>query len=135
MPTIGRVPTEYQEQVAVMHWVRLNKPARPNLALLIHVPNGGLRNYTVAAKLKAEGVKSGFPDLFLPVPRGAYHGLMIEMKRVTGGTVSKAQWWWIHELTGKGYYAVICKGAAEAIRVIERYLDLESGTYIKEESC
>jgi hypothetical protein len=45
------------------------------------VPNGGLRNKVQAAKLKAEGVKPGVPDVFLPYPCGQYAGLWLEFKK------------------------------------------------------
>ena len=32
-------------------------------------------------RLRAEGLKSGVPDLCLPSAHGEYHGLYIEMKR------------------------------------------------------
>jgi len=49
---------------------------------------------SVAAKLKAEGATSGVPDLYVPQWR-----LWIEMKRSTGGRLSKAQIDWIDYLT------------------------------------
>lgn len=54
------------------------------------VPNGGSRGDTQksrqirGATLKAEGVRDGVADCFLPVARYPYHGLYIEMKTPTG---------------------------------------------------
>jgi len=121
-PTAGTIPTESQEQRAVMQWAEVCKGMCPELALLVHIPNGGLRDPIVAVKLKREGVKKGFPDLFLPVPRGQYHGLMIELKRVKGGVVKPEQKQWLDHLNAQGYRAVVCKGADEAIKEIENYL-------------
>ena len=39
-------------------------------ALLYAVPNGGYRNAREAARFKAEGVRSGVPDLCLAVSNG-----------------------------------------------------------------
>ena len=68
--------SESQEQQALFEWAELSKRCFPELELLFHVPNGGARSKATAGRLKAEGVKPGVPDLCLPVPRGAYHGLL-----------------------------------------------------------
>ena len=80
----GLNPTEAQEQSALVRWAELMRPRFPELVLLAHVPNEGLRSPVTGARLKVQGMKRGFPDLILPVPRGEYHGLFIEMKRVKG---------------------------------------------------
>jgi hypothetical protein len=59
----------------------------------------------------------------LPVARGGYHGLFIEMKRQKGGTVSPTQRDWIEYLLAQGYQAVVCRGFDAAREVIEQYLD------------
>ena len=87
-----------------------------------HIPNGGSRNRIEAHNLKLQGVKAGVPDICLPVPCGDYHGLYIELKRTKGGIVSDAQKEWIEMLNGRGYLAVVAKGATEAIKVITEYL-------------
>lgn len=69
------VPTEAEEQIALFEWATLQSGRFPELALLYHVPNGGSRNKIEAARLRAQGVKSGVPDLCLPVARGANENL------------------------------------------------------------
>lgn len=76
--------TEHEEQKALIEWSAWMSNARPELSLMFAVPNGGDRHPAVAAKLKAEGVKAGVPDIFLPVPRNGYHGLFIELKELKG---------------------------------------------------
>lgn len=115
-------PTEAAEQMLVFQWAEWQMGRFPELALLHHIPNGGSRNYVEAARLKAQGVKPGVPDLCLPVARGQYHGLYIEMKRQRGGRVSDEQKEWIAALTAQGYRTAVCKGAEEAIREITQYL-------------
>lgn len=44
----------------------------PALALMHAIPNGGMRDPVTAGKLKAEGVKAGVLDTFLPVPKIYY---------------------------------------------------------------
>ena len=116
-------PTEEQEQAAIFEWAELMKPQLPELALLFHVPNGGLRSKPEAVRMKKTGVKPGVPDLCLPVPRGESHGLFIELKRRHGGKVSPDQKAWIEALTDQGYYAEVCRGAEEACDLIIAYLE------------
>ena len=68
-------------------------------------------------------MKRGVPDLCLPVPRGQYHGLYIEMKAETGRT-SPEQDWWGERLLGQGYMWEVCHGWQSAVRVLEWYLSL-----------
>lgn len=116
-------PTELQSQIAVMEWAFIAKGRYPSLALLMHIPNGGSRDPIEAARLKAAGVKRGVPDLFLPVPRGPYHGLFVEMKSEQG-RMSPEQQAWIAALSECGYRAVICVGAESAIGAIQDYLEI-----------
>ena len=118
----SNIPTEEQEQIAIMEWAELSQSRYPDLQWLYHVPNGGLRSKRTAARLKAAGVKSGVPDLCLPVPRKGYHGLYIELKRIKGGRTSPDQDRWIESLTDNGYFCEVCRGAESTIRVIKWYL-------------
>ncbi|MCK5602555.1 VRR-NUC domain-containing protein [Candidatus Pacearchaeota archaeon] len=89
------------------------------------IPNGGLRNKVVAAKLKREGVKAGVPDVCLPVRSqcGTYIGLYIEMK-AKGGRVRSNQKDWLEALAVAGHKTVVCWNWTEARTVIEQYLDI-----------
>lgn len=114
------IATESQEQAALFKWAEL---ARINL--LFHIPNGGRRDIITASRLKAEGVKAGVPDLFLPVPCGGYHGLFIELKTVAG-TTSESQERWLEALNEQGYKAVVCRGWLDAADTIKQYLNLKT---------
>ena len=116
------VPLEDAEQRVIFQWAAMETAACPELGLLYAIPNGGKRAIKTAIALKAQGVKSGVPDMCLPVARNGYHGLYIELKRQKGGTVSETQKSWITALAGQGYKAVVCKGAEEAIGTIKNYL-------------
>ena len=115
--------TEADEQETLVEWARVQEGKWPELKLLHHIPNGGSRNKAEAARLQGQGVKPGVPDLCLPVARGGYHGLYIEMKRRKGGKVSSEQESWLDALRGQGYKAVICWGWEDAKNVIEGYLN------------
>ena len=116
------IPTESVEQQTLFRWAKMASGKWPELELLYHVPNEGKRSYKTAARLKAEGLKSGVPDICLPVPRGGYHGLYIELKRVKNSRVTQDQLDWIEALIAQGYVAVVCRGCDEAIELITRYL-------------
>ena len=118
--------SEHQEQVALFRWADLNKSTYPELTLMIAIPNGGHRHQSVAKKLKAEGVKPGVPDIFLPVARHGYHGLFIELKKPKGrtpaGKPTKTQLEWMQYLTDEEYLAVLCVGWDAAKTTITGYL-------------
>ena len=115
--------TEAQHQALLMKWTQLPsiREQYPELKLLHHIPNGGKRDSIEAKHLKIQGVKSGVPDLCLPVARKNYHGLYIEMKTETGRP-SDNQKWWIEQLNGQRYKAVICHGWEEAKQCLINYL-------------
>ena len=113
--------SEHDEQKALFQWAEIAQLQRPELALMFAIPNGGHRLKAVAGKMKAEGVKPGVPDIFLPVPRQQYHGLFVEMK-TQKGAISKEQHRWIRPLLCKGYQVKVCRGWQAAAEVIEQYL-------------
>ena len=112
---------EAQEQQTLFAWAALSVGKYPELALLYHIPNGGSRNKIEAANLKRQGVKAGVPDICLPVARGGYHGLYIELKAGRNKATEK-QREWLTALEREGYQAVVCYGWEEAKKAIEEYL-------------
>lgn len=71
---------EAEEQEALFVWAEYQSAAHTELKLLYHIPNEGKRSVSYGAALRRQGMKKGVPDLCLPVARGKYHGLYIEMK-------------------------------------------------------
>ncbi len=116
------IPTEDEEQEALFRWLAFASNRQPELRLMIHIPNEGKRSERQGAKMKKIGLRKGVPDLFLPVPKGKYHGLWIEMKRMKGSKTSKEQKEWIEALNRQGYFAAVCLGWLEAKQTIERYM-------------
>lgn len=141
--------SEHSQQTALFAWAALNYRNDERLRLLHAIPNGGTRGDTKQDRrirggmLKAEGVRAGVPDLFLPVPserwypdlsQMPYHGLYIEMKKPaarlkrapkhkwdTGG-VSDDQVIWLNALEAQGYKVVVCYSWYEAANEIKFYL-------------
>ena len=87
---------------------------------IVHIPNEGKRSLSYAARMKRMGLRSGFPDLLVPLARGGYHGLFIEMKYGKNKT-TKEQKEWLERLSAEGYACAVCYNAAEAIKTIEGY--------------
>ena len=120
-----RNDAEHQHQVALFDWARLEAATTPDLDLLYAIPNGGARSAAVGARLKAEGVKAGMPDVHLPVPRGQWASLYIELK-APGGKVAPHQRDMLAALERAGNRAVVCLGWLEARAAITDYLALEA---------
>lgn len=115
---------EEQEQIAVFRWAKMEEQKYPELKLLYHIPNGGHRNKATAGRLKAAGVKRGVPDICLPVPKGNYAGLYIELKAGKNKTTSD-QDYWLEALSKYGYYTTVCYGFEEAVNTITKYINQE----------
>ena len=112
---------EHLEQCALFRWAGYQAKARPELALMFAIPNGGHRHPATAARLKAEGVKAGVPDICLPVAKGEYHGLFIELK-AGRNKPTPTQVQWHARLSYQGYRVTVCWGWEAAREAIEEYL-------------
>ena len=92
---------------------------------LYHLPNGGKRNVREAARFKKMGVRPGVSDYHLPLARGNYHGLWIEMKAPPNGKVQQSQKDWGVAVVDAGHAFCIAYGWEQAKEYIEQYLNLE----------
>ena len=119
---------EHQHQVALFQWAKMMSSKYPELQLLFAIPNesfGSNKWAIIRMKyLKAEGLKPGVPDVFLPVPRGGFHGLFIEMK-VGKRKPTEKQRWWIENLKKQGYKVEVCYSFQEARDLLLEYLGIE----------
>ena len=121
--------TEHSQQVALMIWTNDErvKKVYPELQLLFAIPNGGLRGKAQAGMLKAEGVKAGISDLLLPVKRGKFSGLFIEMKKPKGktpaGKASKEQLAFGDAVMNQGYGFIVCDSWDKARDMLIAYLE------------
>ena len=118
-------PKEGVEQATLMNWAAMREGKYPELRLLFHIPNEGKRSQSTGGRMVKEGLKKGVPDMMLPVARGDYHGLFIEMKRQKGSRVSDEQKKWLAELVGQGYATAICYGWEAASECLVHYLSGE----------
>lgn len=115
-------PTEEVEQIALFRWAEYAKCTLPELSLMYHIPNEGKRSRANGASLCMQGLKSGVPDICLPVAKGGYNALYIEMKRLGGKKPTANQTSWILRLNKGGNLALVCYGWEVAKTVIEKYL-------------
>ena len=124
--------SEHSHQTALFAWAALSVGKYPQLAWMFAIPNGGLRDIRTATNLKAEGVKSGVPDIFLPcyaasIYKVRYAGCFIEMKKEKyrnhkNGGCSEEQIEWIVKLR-ENYYVAVCYSWEEARDVLINYLE------------
>lgn len=114
---------EDTEQENVISWANWHLREYPELKWLHHIPNGGKRNKAEAARFKAQGVKAGVSDLFLPAAHGGYFGLYIEMKYGKNKPTDQ-QKEFIADMQQAGYDARVAYSAQEAIEILQEYLML-----------
>jgi hypothetical protein len=91
------------------------------VAPIYAVPNGGKRNAITATIMKREGVRSGVPDLCLPIKKGKYGALYIEVKTTVGG-MSQNQKNWFELLEKTGNKRVICRSPNEIADAVRAYM-------------
>lgn len=115
---IGVEGTEHHLQVECVKWFRL---AHKKDGIIYAIPNGGLRNRTVAAELKEEGQTNGIPDLHIPVPRKGYASLYIEMKNGKEGRLSNAQIEMMERLRSYGNKVEVVRTLDDFIAVVNDY--------------
>jgi len=129
---VNNTITESQVQKMVFEWAEVC--GKPELKML-NASLNGVRITSPAGQINAkrQGMKAGFPDISLPVPKGKYHGLYIELKREKGGVLSPEQRGWLEALSRYGYQTAVCKGFDETIACIMRYIEL--GPFLVEKYC
>ena len=117
------IPDEAEEQKIVFKWATLNQKKYPKLKKMYHIPNEGKRSKKTGANLKAMGLIPGVSDICLPVPRGKYHGLYIELK-AEDGVPSVRQLEFLSNMREEGYCTAVCYGASQAIEILREYMSL-----------
>jgi hypothetical protein len=130
--------TEEGHQSALFCYAQAAEKTDYRWGMLYSIPNGGKRGAATAARMKATGTKSGFPDIGVAwamgrawdgpaaATRNRYHGLFIELKRPTdigkkAGKLAIAQKYWRDRLQAEGYAVHTCYGWIDAVKTIEAY--------------
>ena len=109
--------SEHNLQVECLRWLRYAHPG----VLCYAIPNGGYRTITTARAMRAEGQKAGMPDLHIPIGRGEYLSLYIEMKNGKAGRLSEAQKEMHETLRKYRNKVVICRNLEEFQEEINKY--------------
>lgn len=120
-----RLTDEHTEQCFLMQWCEVSTGRLPELAAVFAVPNFARVSPRWGAWMKAEGKRAGVPDIILPVPRGPFASLYIELK-VKPNRVSPEQLIWHERLRRLGNRVEVCWTWHEARLVIEGYLALSN---------
>ncbi len=131
------VPTEYDEQCAVVDWFDRYAPTKGfDARLLACSANGailggdGRLRAIQMERLKRMGLRTGDPDLFLRIPRPPFAGFALEMKRLNWTPPNSGerklhydnQLSMLNMLSVQSYHVGIYAGADAAIAAIKAYI-------------
>jgi hypothetical protein len=78
---------------------------------------------TQRCKIMKLGYKKGVPDLLIFVPKGKYHGMMMEVK-TPKGRVTEHQKKWHEGLRRNDYFVCVPRSFEEAKKFIDEYMAL-----------
>lgn len=115
--------SEFQHQAALFEWARLPavQAQFPGIDLLEGTMNGVKLTKAQAGKAKAAGMLKGVHDVRLPVARGVYRGLSIEMK-YGRNDLTDEQRWYGERLREEGWRVETCRDWLTARNLIIEYL-------------
>jgi hypothetical protein len=110
MKTLLPPPTEHQEQRTLCAWLAVRSIG------YFALPNAAKRSVRLAARMKAEGMMAGAPDLvLLPAPpKAPLARVAIELKRQKGGKVSPQQTAFHERMRDAGWIVLVAFGAGDA---------------------
>lgn len=123
------IPHEKHDQTNLFSWAEAQSGRWPELQEMYAIPNaggftGGFKKNRgrVMAMLK-QGVKPGVPDVHLPVARGGFNSLYVEMKREGEERPTPEQLDWHRRLRARGNCVVVAVGFVAACDALVTYLD------------
>ena len=120
-PEGAYIGSESNFQKSAIRLVRSLAPCDPRL--VAHIPNGGQRTIMAGARLKAEGVVKGYPDIMVFTATGVFPcrvGLAIELK--VWPNKEQPEQIEVHELLRtQGWRVVVCYGLGEVEHITREY--------------
>lgn len=115
--------TESDIQKSIIKWADMHSRCKnKEIELLYAIPNGAHVSDKNRMRLVAEGLKKGMPDLCLPVPKGRFGSLFLEVK-TRDGVLSKDQKAMHEKLESFGNKVVIVRDLFNAIDAIDDYMN------------
>jgi hypothetical protein len=109
---------ETNDQIVVVRHLKIYYPD----CLFTIAPSGMKLPKSVAVRLKRMGYRKGTPDILIFEARKGFHGLLIELKKLKGGTKEDSQEEFCQMAIDRGYKSVFAEGSKLAIDIIEDYL-------------
>lgn len=120
--------SEHDHQVSLFDWRdHIGVREFPELKWMFAIPNGGHRKPSVAKRLKREGVKAGVLDVFIPIPKGGYAGMWVEMK-FGRNKLTTEQAAFLEQMKLSGYYCAVAYVVDDAVREVRKYMQM-GGTW------
>ena len=117
-----RQSPEHTIQCNLFTWARYSRCKYPQLDLLSCSLNGVKLSKAQAGKARAAGMLAGEHDVKLPVSRGGFIGLSIELKAGKNKPTTE-QLWYGDRLTEEGWYVCYRWSWTEAADTIKAYLE------------
>lgn len=122
---IAKSGSEFSEQCALFAMCALHINKHPELKWFHCIQNEEKSGSAIrGGRSKASGTKKGVSDTCLPVKRGSYSGLYIELKNAKG-KASVEQLEFGNFVVQQGYYFAVCYGWEHAWNVLKSYLEGE----------
>lgn len=112
---------EHREQSLFIKWIDWEKKIDPRLECVFAVPNGFVKSIQMASWARAEGLRSGVPDVFVAVPIGKHSGLFLEFKSGKND-LSDTQREWFKRLANNGFVCCLVRSFEEAKEAVSQYL-------------
>ena len=115
-------------QIDIFNWIREQETKHPVLRTIFHTPNSFFgTNFGVITHLKKMGMRKGVYDIIVPVSKGNYAGLWIEVKKPKG-KLSLEQLQYIDLINNHSDHPTLFKTtfiAEEGIQIIKDYLKIK----------
>ncbi len=123
--------TESVLQSQCVAWFRAQYPE----IVIFAIPNAAKRSFSLAARMRKEGMVSGIPDLMvakmkfetylfeeMTVSGPIYGALFIEMKRSDSEKTTANQDYYLQKLQEAGYKTAVCHSFDEFQQTVNEYL-------------